>query len=159
MDKLSNEVAVANKAGYIEYRYGMPLRPLSLNTCPDGYERVEAPDSDYERAARHGVLVYDRPLTSEEVKQFELPLLIPKESNEALAEYVLDSGPHKHLDDYMDEFEEPIPTFVQSGFLKMLERSHDGLIALEDEMDYMQAFYHAYEERQKKTNAPSAPTP
>ena len=159
MDKLSDEVAVVNKAGDSEYRYGMPLRPLSLNTCPDGYARIEAPDSAYGRAARHGVLVYDRPLTSDEVKQFELPLLIPKESNKALAEYVLESGPHKYLDDYMDEFEEPIPAFVQSGFLKMLERSHDGLIALEDEMDHMQAFHHAYEERQKQANAPSAPTP
>jgi len=58
-----------------EYRYGLQFRPAGYATVPKGYTRVE-PHPKF----RHGVVVYDHPLTTDEIKSYELvPILSAKE--------------------------------------------------------------------------------
>lgn len=59
-----------------EYRYGALNRPPGYATVPKGYIRVDAAIPGEPRT-RHGVVVYDRPLTDEEVRAYELYPYMP----------------------------------------------------------------------------------
>lgn len=60
-----------------EYRYGARNRPPGYATVPSGYIRVDPPPFPQEARVRHGVVVYNRPLTDEEVRSYELHPYMP----------------------------------------------------------------------------------
>jgi Defence against restriction A C-terminal len=72
----AGEVAPANHG---IWKYAMVNRPVGIGTAPKGYIGVDdrppagAPHHDM---ARHGILVYDRQLSAEETKSFELAPLV-----------------------------------------------------------------------------------
>jgi hypothetical protein len=53
------------------YRYGAQNRPIGFATVPKGHVRIEPPVAG-QPLTRHGVVVYDRPLTEDEVRGYEL---------------------------------------------------------------------------------------
>jgi hypothetical protein len=59
-----------------EYRYGAENRPPGFATVPKGYVRTEPPLA-HDPRTRHGVVVYDRPLTEDEVRQYQLVPYMP----------------------------------------------------------------------------------
>jgi hypothetical protein len=59
-----------------EYRYGVRNRPPGYGTVPKGYIRIE-PARPGEPRTRHGIVVYDRPLTDEEARGYELHPYMP----------------------------------------------------------------------------------
>jgi len=58
--------------GMASHKYGVPNRPIGIGTVPRGYVQVLDPDPRAPEATRHGVVVYNRPLTSEEVESYQL---------------------------------------------------------------------------------------
>lgn len=60
--------------GVSEYRYGMTVRPFGIGNQPDGALRHE------DGGGAYGTVVYDHPLTEEEVKNFNLTPLTEAES-------------------------------------------------------------------------------
>lgn len=77
------EVAEAAKpaAKPAEYRYAVPYRPISFATVPKGHTAIEEHPK-----FRHGVVVYDHPLTAEEVASYELePILDPDQVQQRVA--------------------------------------------------------------------------
>jgi len=60
-----------------EYRYGARNRPAGFGTVPNGFIRVDPPPFPQEVRTRHGVVVYNRPLTDEEVRGYELHPYMP----------------------------------------------------------------------------------
>lgn len=66
--------------------YGLRYRPLDIGTAPKGHVRLDpAWTPDYGAAlSRHGVVVFDRKLTPEEVRQFELVPELDDEDKAAL---------------------------------------------------------------------------
>ena len=97
-----------SKPAQTEYRYGLFNRPADIGTVPKGMLRVDPrpeegvdddTENDHYQTARHGVVVYDRKLTDEETKQFELsPLLSGKDLDDAIAKTVFE------LSDYAPEY-------------------------------------------------------
>jgi hypothetical protein len=59
-----------------EYRYGAQFRPIGFATVPAGYVGIEPPIEDQPKT-RHGVVVYDRPLTPDEITGYELVPYMP----------------------------------------------------------------------------------
>lgn len=75
-----------------EYRYAMVNRPLSIGTCPKGWVGVEpqpAKGEPHHDAARHGILVYDRKLTEQEMRSYELAPILDDAGEAELAERVV----------------------------------------------------------------------
>lgn len=72
-----------------EYRYGAMNRPPGLGSAPSGFLRIEPPlygvGEINERMTRHGVLVYPRPLTMQEQKDWELFAYMPADEIAHLA--------------------------------------------------------------------------
>jgi GNAT superfamily N-acetyltransferase len=60
-----------------EYRYGARNRPPGYATVPKGFIRVDPPPFPQEARVRHGIVVYDRRLTDEEVRGYELHPYMP----------------------------------------------------------------------------------
>ena len=58
------------------FRYGLINRPLDAFTAPKGFTGSEPAPAEHSDYARHGIVVYDRRLTPEEVKAFELAVII-----------------------------------------------------------------------------------
>jgi hypothetical protein len=56
------------------YQYGMHFRPAGFGGTPKGHTGVKE-----HPAFRHGVIEYDRPLTPEEIKSFELEPILSEE--------------------------------------------------------------------------------
>ena len=69
------------------YRYGVPYRPIGYATVPDGYAFIERADPITKGYTRHGIVVYDRPLTHVEIEGFQL---VPIVSLDELIEAVID---------------------------------------------------------------------
>ena len=73
-----------------EYRYALvndTESRLMVGTAPAGFLRQEprpAPGEPFHDWARHGVLVYGRPLTDQETQQYELATLLPEAEEPAL---------------------------------------------------------------------------
>lgn len=78
-----------------EYRYGVRNRPPGYATVPSGFIRVDPPPFPQEVRTRHGVVVYNRPLTDEEIRGYELHPYMP------LAEVV--DGVIASLGEYAEE--------------------------------------------------------
>jgi hypothetical protein len=55
-----------------EYRYGLRTRPAGIGTVPPGSIRIDPTSPLYPRLTRHGVVVYTKPLTQDQVKDYEL---------------------------------------------------------------------------------------
>lgn len=147
--KTLSEIIASAQDNPNEYRYGMTLRPLSLGMCPDGFLRMDAPDPRFDAASRHGVLVYDQPLDGNETKNFELPLLVTKESNHALAQALLENCNNSYIGDYVEEIDE---SFAQERIIRFVDSLHDGLLTLESEADFIDAFVQLYYEKEKVNN-------
>lgn len=58
------------------YRYGAQFRPVGFATVPAGYIGIEPPIEDQPKT-RHGIVVYDRPLTTDEIMGYELVPYMP----------------------------------------------------------------------------------
>jgi hypothetical protein len=78
MDKHRDEIErrMHAPATVREYRYGVRNRPPGYGTVPKGYIRVE-PARPGEPRTRHGIVVYDHPLTDEEVRGYEMHPYMP----------------------------------------------------------------------------------
>jgi hypothetical protein len=71
-----------------EYRYGLASRPAGVGYVPSNKPyRLEPPLSDEEGrlATCHGVIVFERPLTVDELYAFDLALLADEDLKSALA--------------------------------------------------------------------------
>lgn len=86
------EEAPAQGAG--KYRYGLTNRPLSIGTAPKGWVATEEAPAEHADMARHGIVVYDRRLSPEEVAKFELAPVIDgdKARNGVAASFVESLG-------------------------------------------------------------------
>lgn len=86
----------------MDYRYCLYNRPFSLGAQPkEGWVRCEprpAPGEPHHELARHGIVVYDRKLTQEEERSFELPPILSRAAVSELATQVSDRYAH-----YRDE--------------------------------------------------------
>ncbi|CAM5529257.1 defense against restriction DarA-related protein [Thauera humireducens] len=70
----------------MEYAYGLQFRPASIGAVPPGlFEVRENGEPGAERFTRHGVIVYDRPLTESEIRAFELVVLADDIQRDTLA--------------------------------------------------------------------------
>ena len=70
-----------------EYRYALARQPLTSETAPGDYLRLEprpAATAPFYACARYGVLVYGRALTDKETRRYELPRLLDAEDETAL---------------------------------------------------------------------------
>ncbi len=84
------------------WSYAVPNRPIGYATVPSGWVEIIDRDDyrlDLQRhVARHGVVIYDRPLTDHEVYSYELiPVVEHQELVQAVADEVEEGG-------YVDEF-------------------------------------------------------
>jgi len=59
------------------YRYGLQFRPAGYVAVPAGYVRIDPPMPEAADWTRHGVVVYDRPLTPQEIASFQLTPFVP----------------------------------------------------------------------------------
>jgi len=61
----------------MKYRYGLQYRPASVGAVPVGPYEIKARLSSPEgaRCTQHGVIVYRRPLRTEEIRSFQLVVL------------------------------------------------------------------------------------
>ncbi|NCA72992.1 MAG: hypothetical protein EOM91_23650, partial [Sphingobacteriia bacterium] len=75
-----------------EFIYAAVNRPPGYATVPDGYVRVEerpeigAPFFDI---ARHGFVIYERPLTDKETRSYELSPLLDEAGELAIVEAIV----------------------------------------------------------------------
>jgi hypothetical protein len=70
----------------MKYAYGLQFRPASIGAVPPGlFEVRENGEPGAERFTRHGVIVYDRPLTESEIRAFELAVLADDALRDTLA--------------------------------------------------------------------------
>lgn len=99
-----------------EYRYGAVNRPIGYATAPKGVLRVDPPILGEPRT-RHGVAVYDHPLTDEEVRGFELVPYMPLAS---VITKVLDKLPYR--ESYVEAAREGDTGVLRSGLGSRLER-------------------------------------
>lgn len=76
-----------------EYRYALVNRPPMIGAVPRGFirhdPRPDAGQDHYDRA-RHGVIVYNRPLSTSEMRSFELEPLIDGDDRRAMAREIAD---------------------------------------------------------------------
>ena len=104
-----------------EYKYAMVNRPLGIGTAPKGYVRAEdrpnkgEPHYDH---ARHGVLVYDRKLTDQETKQFELAHMAGKNEMSEYADKVADML-GEYAESYLEIANEIPEEFLSEVFDKL----------------------------------------
>ena len=68
-----------------EHRYGLRSRPPDYGAVPRGFLRVDPVDSVYPEQTRHGVIVYDRPLSKEEIRGYEL---VPYMDSDEVVEFI-----------------------------------------------------------------------
>lgn len=74
-----------------EHRYAAVNRPPGYATVPDGYTRIDdRPNKgeDHHDIARHGVVVYPRPLTDQEMRSYELRPLVDGPDRDALVDQI-----------------------------------------------------------------------
>jgi hypothetical protein len=106
-----------------EYRYGALNRPPGYASVPKGYIRVDAAIPGEPRT-RHGVVVYDRPLTDEEVRAYELYPYMP------LAEVVARVLPT--FDEYGQEYADIVRSVGNHGIKSEVGYALDRLAVYTD---------------------------
>lgn len=98
-----------------EYRYAMVNRPAGLGTCPKDFVGIEdrpAKGKDHYDYARNGVVVYNRELTDQETKQYELaPMLEGKDRDDVAKSVAKDMA--EYAEDYLQEAEDDFLSFVR----------------------------------------------
>lgn len=104
------------KMSALEYRYGVPLRPIGFATVPKGYIGVEQHPK-----FRHGVVVYDRPLTEDEIASFELvPFLSDEQLQTKIDDIVNEMAEYKQ--EYLEELEDD-PRFFRQMVMDKFEQT------------------------------------
>jgi hypothetical protein len=103
------------RRGVKEYVYAARNRPPGYATIPTGVLRILDRDERIP-AARHGFAVYDRPLTDDEIKSYELLLVVTPED---LAKRIADSM--EYVKEYLEEHEKDPRFFAQAIGQKMHE--------------------------------------
>jgi hypothetical protein len=96
-----------------EYRYGLANRPASIGYVPSNKPyRLEPPLSDEEGrlATLHGVIVFERPLTVDDLYAFDLALLADEDLKSALATEIA----LEFFERFSDRVAEPASEFEQS---------------------------------------------
>lgn len=73
------------------WRYGLVYRPASLGAVPAGFVGLEEASRDLAGQARHGIILYDRPLTDHEIRSYELLPLLDADAVERLSQAVAQS--------------------------------------------------------------------
>jgi Defence against restriction A C-terminal len=68
-----------------EHRYGLRNRPPDYGAVPRGFLRVDPVDRVYPEQTRHGVIVYGRPLSKEEIRSYEL---VPYMDSDEVVEFI-----------------------------------------------------------------------
>ncbi|MBL8473822.1 MAG: hypothetical protein JNM98_18675 [Rhodocyclaceae bacterium] len=109
--------APAAKSTGTEYRYALVYRPAGMGATPaEGFLRVDPAPADIASVARHGVAVYSRELTEQELKQFELRRVHTEAERAAAAEAIAQHfAGHKYADNYYE--------YVKEGDMAMLEEA------------------------------------
>lgn len=84
-----------------EYKYGLTNRPAGIGCVPKGDFRLDPPISTKEGRdiSRHGVVVFDRALTDDEIYSFELTVIVSDEVRESLVNCVA-----KEMQDYAADY-------------------------------------------------------
>jgi len=105
-------------AGPTEYRYGAYNRPPGFGATPKGILRVDPPIPGV-LETRHGVVVYPRQLTDDEVQSYELSPHVPvHEAVQRMAD-----GLGEYADAYLDDADE------DADDSRLREALHEGLHA------------------------------
>lgn len=74
----------------MQFAYGLKYRPASVGAVPQGRFTVkDALPGEGARCTRHGVIVYDRPLTESEIRSFELVVLADDQQIDELTNAVV----------------------------------------------------------------------
>ena len=74
----------------MQFAYGLKYRPASVGAVPQGLFTVkDALPGEGARCTRHGVIVYDRPLTEGEIRSFELVVLADDQQIDEMANAVV----------------------------------------------------------------------
>lgn len=96
-----------------EYRYALVYRPAGMGATPaDGFLRVDPAPAGIASVARHGVAVYSRELTEQELKQFELRRVHTESERAAAVEAVAQHfAGHQYAANYYE--------YVQEGDMGM----------------------------------------
>ncbi|EQB4319555.1 head protein [Enterobacter hormaechei] len=98
-----------------KFKYALQLRPASLGTIPDGntaiLPRPENADDPYYDYMRHGAVTYDRKLTDEEIKGFDLLYLPDSDELQTLAEQIANGRMKEYAAQYLEQSEEDPATF------------------------------------------------
>lgn len=101
--------------GVGQFKYALQLRPASLGTIPDGntaiLPRPENVDDPYYDYMRHGAVTYNRKLTDEEVKGFDLLYLPGGDELQSLAEQIANGRMKEYAAQYLEQSEEDPVTF------------------------------------------------
>lgn len=109
------------------YQYALVNRPAGIGAIPDGQvDLLDRPEegSTYFDVARHGIVVYPRQLTDEEVRQYELKYLPPDSELTDVATRFVAEAFDKYAAEYLNLVEEDRNTFektVRSKFRKHME--------------------------------------
>lgn len=100
-----------------EYRYALVYRPAGMGATPaEGFLRVDPAPADIASVARHGVAVYSRELTEQELEQLELRRVHTESERAAAVEAIAQHfAGHKYADNYYE--------YVKEGDAAMLEET------------------------------------
>jgi hypothetical protein len=131
-----------------EYRYGARNRPIGYATVPSGYVRIEDAVPD-ETRTRHGIVVYDRPLTDEEVRGYELHPYMP------LAEVV------EHLLTRLSRYGEKLADNVRKSGDRMIRGSVGSeldRLSVYTDIPMGEVYTHVAQELLRRFPAPELPT-
>lgn len=91
---------IANK------RFGLKFRPASMGAIPGGtFFSIQEAGPGEQNVARHGVITFERPLSDQEIRAFELVLLADEDDVRALARDVAQSM-SRYADAYLSAYEE-----------------------------------------------------
>jgi len=74
------------------FKYGLALRPAGIGCIPKGLTFTLEPgltDPRGSQISRHGIIVFDRPLTDEEIYSFDLCLIASDELTAQLVEKIV----------------------------------------------------------------------
>ena len=100
-----------------EYRYALLNRPVAYGAVPKGQYRMEDrpdPGQDHYEVARHGIIVYDRKLTDQEVTSYELVPLIDGAERDEVAKRVVAGWADDDVPGIIEMADEDPRFFVQA---------------------------------------------
>ena len=114
----------------MDYRYCLYNRPFSLGAQPkEGWVRCEprpAPGEPHHDLARHGIVVYNRKLTQEEERSYELPPILSRQAISELATQVADSYT-KYREGIWEQHLEGEQAWIEDAFLDKAGKLYPGL--------------------------------